>query len=270
MRIEELPCYCISLARRPDRWRRFSAQPELAKLPKLERLDAVDGKLIDVKNDERINPFTKRNIINHSRRSHEEIDSAGAIGCALSHREAWRKVIDSGAPYGFIMEDDAVVADGFVDEMNQAFTNDPNIKSKNWDIIIFTRAKTLKTNANDNGFNPVHSFVLAHGYIVSRKAAQVFYDQCLPISHHIDFYMSVQSYMHDMTILGSKRIILTQAGQASDIQTKVSCEMCDTPSDWFKSSAMIPKWDYYMGRGSEIALLAIIAMYIYYRMSHKK
>lgn len=271
MRVEELPAFCISLARRPDRWRRFAAQPEVAKLPKLERLDGVDGKLLNVKTDERINPFTKRNIINHSRRSHDEIDSIGAIGCALSHREAWRKVIDSGAPYGLIMEDDAVLPLGFVSSLNYAFETDPTIKGTTWDMIVFTRAKTFKgTPATPKGFTPVNGFVLAHGYIVSRKAAQIFYDQCLPVSHHIDFYMSVQAFMHDLTILGSKYVIMTQAGQKSDIQTMTSCQMCDTPTDWYMSSHMMPHWDYYLARGSEVALLAIIAFYVYYRMSHAK
>ncbi len=265
MRVEDMPCFCISLARRPDRWQRFSSQPEVAKLPKLERLDGVDGKLIDIKTDERINPFTKRNIIRHTRRSHEEIDSAGAIGCALSHRAAWKAFLDTGAPYGLIFEDDAAVKDGFVEKINAALQADTALKAGAWDMIVFSRVKRFRTTTNPSGFAPLNAFVLAHAYIVNRRAAQIFYDQCLPVSHHIDFYMSIQCHMHGLTVVGSRGVEVPQAGQRSDIQTMAACQMCDTPTDWYESHTMLPKWDYYLARGSEYALLGLIAVYIYYR-----
>jgi GR25 family glycosyltransferase involved in LPS biosynthesis len=266
MRVEDLPCYCISLARRPDRWVRFSTQPGVAKLPKLERLDGVDGKLIDVKNDDRINPFTKRNILNHTRRSHEEIDSTGAIGCALSHRAAWQKFLESGAEYALIMEDDAAVPNGFVEQLNNMLETDKELRKKTFDMLVFTRVKRFrKGHPTNSGFAPVDGFVLAHAYILNRRSAQIFFDKCIPISHHIDFYMSIQAYMHGLTVLGSKMLIMPQAGQRSDIQTMTQCKMCDTPTDWFKNNKMIPNWEYYAAKGSEYTLLALVAAYIFYR-----
>ncbi|WP_407494293.1 glycosyltransferase family 25 protein [Pseudooceanicola sp. MF1-13] len=39
--------------------------------------------------------------------------SLGEIGCFLSHRKAWQRIVDSGDKAGLIVEDDIVLGDGF-------------------------------------------------------------------------------------------------------------------------------------------------------------
>jgi GR25 family glycosyltransferase involved in LPS biosynthesis len=265
-----MPSYCITLARRQDRWNRFIQQNEVEKL-KIQKINGIDGKTLDILNDKRINPFTKRNILRHKRRSHEELDSVGGVGCALSHRAAWEKFLESGAPFGLIFEDDAVVPLGFFDELALVFENDPEVRSGEFDLLTFSGVKRFKnpTSSMKQGFSPLSSFALGHAYIVSKRAAQLFYDESLPISHHIDFYMPVQCMLHDLKMLGSSRYILRQVGARSDIQTRPSCPMCDVPTDYELNYSLIPHGEWYRAKASEYALLAILIAYIGYRTMKK-
>jgi len=91
--MDRIPSFCITLERRRDRWNRFQDQSGIERL-NVKRFIGVDGKTIDVTKDERVTTLTKRNIITKSRRSHEELDSIGGIGCALSHIAVWQWMVD--------------------------------------------------------------------------------------------------------------------------------------------------------------------------------
>lgn len=258
IRIEELPCVCISLARRPDRWKRFSAQPELRALPNLRRFDAVDGKKIDLTNDKRVHPFTKRNIFTNTRRSHHELDSVGGVGCALSHIGVWKQFLDTGAEYMLVFEDDAIVYPGLVNSVNANLPED-------FDLIVLTKAFSPKSIVPTDGFQIAANFVLAHCYIISRRAAQIFYDEALPITGHVDLYMSVQCALHNLKLYCSKTLAAPQFQQGSDIVTKPRCYICDVPTDFEKTMALVKQWDLKLARTSEIVLGVLIFAY----MSHQ-
>lgn len=263
IKIDELPAVCVTLARRPDRWERFNSQPELENLPNLEKFDAVDGKTIDPVNDFRINTFTKRNILEKKRRSHWELDSIGGVGCALSHIGVWRKALESDSPYFLVMEDDAAVPNGFVGLMNNMFATYPEYNK--FDLMVLTRIfrpKTLEVPAPL--FVEADSFALTHCYIISKRAAQILLADALPISGHIDFYMSVLSKIKGLRVLCSYELALQQAGSPSDIQTKPTCHICDVPLDFEKNFAMIPQFNWRLAKTSEIVLIAGIVSYVLY------
>jgi glycosyl transferase family 25 len=255
MHIEDLPCVCISLARRSDRWTRFKEQPEVRALPNLRRFEAVDGKKIDLVSDKRVSAFTKKNILTHSRRSHYELDSIGGVGCALSHIGVWREFLDSGSPYMLVFEDDAIVYPGLVASVNAALPED-------FDLIVLTRAYTPLSLVPADGFEPAKSFVLAHCYIISRRAAQIFYDEAFPITGHIDLYMSTQCSLHKLKLYCSKTLAAPQFQQGSDIVTKPKCYICDVPSDYEKSMTLINQWDLKLARTSEILLGVVVFAYL--------
>jgi glycosyl transferase family 25 len=106
--IESIPAYCITLERRHDRWKRFQDQSGLHGLD-VKRFVGVDGKTLDIKTDTRVTTLTKRNIMTKSRRSHEELDSIGGVGCALSHIAVWQHMVDTNQEVCLIFEDDAIV-----------------------------------------------------------------------------------------------------------------------------------------------------------------
>ena len=261
IRIEDLPSVRISLTRRNDRWRRFADQSEVKALPNLRRFAAVDGKKIDLKSDPRINAFTKRNILAHTRRSHYELDSIGGVGCALSHIGVWKEFLDSGASHMLVFEDDAIVYPGFVSKINDALERIP----EDFDLIVLTRAYKPE-NPSDavltSDFHLAKSFVLAHCYIITAKAAKIFYDEALPISGHIDLYMSVQCNIKSLKMYASRQLASPQYQQGSDIVTKSRCFICDVPTDYERTMDLVPHWDLTLARTSEILLGVVVFAYV--------
>ena len=116
--IESIPAVCITLERRADRWRRFQDQSGIDGL-EIKRFFAVDGKTLDIKNDTRVATLTKRNIVTKTRRSHEELDTAGGVGCALSHIAVWQWLVNSDHEMALVFEDDAVVPPDFIEKANE-------------------------------------------------------------------------------------------------------------------------------------------------------
>ncbi len=276
LKVEELPCVCISLARRPDRWNRFIQQPEVRSgLPGVRNFAAVDGKTIDLRADSRISAFTKKNILNKTRRSHYELDSIGGVGCALSHIGVWKEFLDSGEPYMLVFEDDAVVYPGFVRRVNEAL--EP--LGDNFDLIVLTRAYKAATSAfghptgfgqpsafgRPTDFEKASAFVLAHCYIISRKAAQIFYDEALPITGHIDLYMSAQCEIKGLRLMCCRAIAAPQAGATSDIVTKPVCHICDVPANFNESMDLTYRWDMRVARTCEAVLAVGLVAYLVHR-----
>jgi len=93
--------YLINLARRPDRLAAMSSQAEMLGL-RLSRLDARDARDSDMGTID------------------QWFQTGGPLGeiprgdkcCSLSHRDAWQKLLDSGADYAAVLEDDVVLKDG--------------------------------------------------------------------------------------------------------------------------------------------------------------
>ena len=71
----------------------------------VERIPAVDGSLPEVaaKTDNLEPGVTGLRL------------GPGAYACFQSHRLCWQKLVESGAPYAMILEDDLLIADGFGD-----------------------------------------------------------------------------------------------------------------------------------------------------------
>lgn len=237
--IEDIPAYCISLERRPDRWKRFIGQTAAAGLH-VKRWSAVDGRAIDVERDERISVFARRNIIEHTRRSHEEIDSVGAVGCALSHIGLWRELIQSKHEYFLIFEDDARIDPDFVSRANTLLSQSPRLQESGaWDIWMLGGAwkgeeadiELYKKTSTQEPTIRIGKFYLIHGYIINRRAAATFLAACMPIQAHIDHFMSMCARFYGLNVIGSPQLKLRQSGQASDIQSRPRCEICDVPSN---------------------------------------
>lgn len=93
--------YLINLARRPDRLAAMASQAETLGL-RLTRLDARDARDSDMGTiDQWFQPGGPLGEI-----------PRGDKCCSLSHRDAWRRLVDSGANYAAVLEDDVLLKDG--------------------------------------------------------------------------------------------------------------------------------------------------------------
>ena len=162
----------INLERRPDRLARMRAQLEKAGLS-FEVQVAVDGQL----------------------ETHEpKFLSKGAIGCWKSHVNAMRRIVESKAPFGLILEDDAVLSpvvnDRFLSKMTDLMKRNQIdilqigfidwVYSLSWDslrqgilefLIDFLKRRGVRDSSGVR-FVPGEFRDSAHAYIVNTRLAE--------------------------------------------------------------------------------------------------
>ena len=263
--IDSIPAFCITLERRTDRWRRFQDQPGL--LP-VKRFLGVDGKTIDLDTDVRVATLTKRNIKAKMRRSHEELDSIGGVGCALSHIAVWQWMVDNNREICLIFEDDAVVPPTFTERANQCIESSRVLKNPmNWDMWLLGGKWDDLTSIPDepaSGVVRVGAFVLFHAYVLTLHGAKRMLKEAFPIHCHIDMWASIFAYLNDLRIVGSRQLMLTQhQATKTDIQTEKGCEICNVPTDYEKTQIMVSKGEWRMAQASGVVCVGLLVYMLY-------
>jgi len=272
--IESIPIFCITLERRKDRWKRFQDQSEIRKLP-VKRFIGVDAKTLDIKTDPRITTLTKRNITTKSRRAHEELDSIGGVGCALSHIAVWQWMIEHRAEVCLIFEDDALVPPGFLEKANGCIRNSLLLQDpKKWEIWLLgglwddlteiPSGKPIPKKTISSNPIRIGSFLLAHCYIMTLHGARQYVEHAFPIHAHIDTWLSIYSFMNNLRIVGCPTLCIGQNQKlTTDIQSEKGCAICNVPTDYETKYAMIPHWQWRFAQASEIALFLFIVYHSY-------
>lgn len=234
--------YCINLKERPDRWERFIHQPGVLRLQQtfpFERFEGINGKLLDIKHDDRVSLRTKRNILYQKRRDHEDLDTPGGVGCYLSHYSCWKKFLETDKENVLILEDDAEIPPDFLEQLMTAREdlNQEDIKRPDIWMLAKPFGPTL-TRALELG-SPTYSKNWSYeimapltGYILTREGAKVLCENAFPIDGHVDHFMRRCSQMGMVVLAGHKNLQLKQVRltkKDSDIQQKPSCEVCNLP-----------------------------------------
>jgi len=249
--------YCINLKHRADRWARFSAQPELETLKasyEVERFEAINGSALDVKKDERISLRTKRNIKEHIRRDHEELDSAGGVGCYLSHTTVWKKFLERSEPYAIILEDDAILDVGFTQSLQRAM-RDATLLPDMPDVWFFLppsdfyydyKGKPYPESKKENLLGPWVTNVCSTftGYMISRRGAERLLESAFPIDMHVDLYTCLNGELGRSMNVYHKNVnvrIYSLQQFDSDIQADADngCEVCDVPTHYKRKGIII-------------------------------
>ena len=135
--------FCISLKSKPERWLRMQSRFDHFKM-EVTRWDAstkenIKDKFFDYLND-------------------------GQKGCAQSHINIWRHMVDNNIEYALILEDDARFDK---DWMNKLRTFDKT----NWDIICLNASEPISTPHSWECSQHNLQYLTA-GYILSRAAAE--------------------------------------------------------------------------------------------------
>jgi GR25 family glycosyltransferase involved in LPS biosynthesis len=249
--------YCINLKHRADRWSRFSAQPELEVLKQsyeVERFEGINGSAINIQKDERISLRTKRNIKEHIRRDHEELDSAGGVGCYLSHTTVWKKFLERSEPYAIVLEDDVVLEEGFTASLQRAM-KDTTLLSETPDVWFFVapmdwyyeyKGKPFPPNVKNNNIGPWVTGVCATftGYLISRRGAEKLLETAFPIDMHVDLYTCLNGELgRTMNVYHKNVNVESYALETfdSDIQVPLdkACEVCNVPTHYKKKGILI-------------------------------
>uniref|UniRef100_A0A6C0AP78 Glycosyl transferase family 25 domain-containing protein n=1 Tax=viral metagenome TaxID=1070528 RepID=A0A6C0AP78_9ZZZZ len=218
--------YYINLDNRPDRRKMFEGQLALAAMPPVERISAIHGLSVDIKKDKRVGMNARVQVVTEYRRSHYEIHSRGAIGASLSHLKVWQAFLKSGAKYALIMEDDAQLPPTFA-MMVRDCAKDLPLK---WDTWILGWSHTpVDTGKEASPFKRILHFIGAHCYIITRKAAQAFVDEALPIETHVEHFMNNVAFLRGLVIVRDIRLHLPQVDRVlniSDVRKPEGCPTC--------------------------------------------
>jgi len=189
---DKIKMKCINLKRRPDR--KALVERELQKtnlMDKCEFFEAIDGKLLEP-TDNIIKMFEGNDF--------GTIKSV--IGCALSHMELWKQLLqDDSHDYYLILEDDIAMDINFRFKLNKIMTILDNIKD--WDILYLgyhirkqQKEQYIKTCQETKTltilpYNTAITIGGLFGYLLTKSGAQKFlkFIEENGVKHGIDYLM---------------------------------------------------------------------------------
>lgn len=118
----------------------------------------------------------------HMRRcDHRTIVTMGAVGCYLSHENAWKHVLEQDVPC-MILEDDVIISRADWRELASHWLRVQ--KKEAW--IFFIGHMTMR-QARPLSYG-------AHAYIINPRAAQELLHASRPIEMHVDLYLRTCAY----------------------------------------------------------------------------
>ena len=184
---------------RPARLREFEERlgPELCK--RLTVVEGVDGSKLNVADLIRQNVYKPANRFNVLKR--------GEIGCFLSHRAVWERMVEEKIPEAIIFEDDCLVTPAILRSGMHMDECPPD-----WLLLYFAR---------NEEFAPNKRKVSAHWHVPSRSWGQFFYalrlegakrllDGSEPFTQAVDTFASSARvrgrYAHVPSLCGVKKV----------------------------------------------------------------
>jgi hypothetical protein len=261
--IRTCPTFVINLDKRKDRWQKFSTQPTLNEFSNLQRFSAVDGSKLDIFSDDRVSLHTRQNIMKKYRRSHYEINTAGAVGASLSHITLWKNFLKTDAEYLIVFEDDTVIDPLSLEYIDALIPTLPS----SWDMWLlghhnWSLTTVPITTHTTKGWSRVREFTGAHAYILSRKGAEILCESPFPIETHIEFYISACSSLKGLYIIKHDQFRMTyfaEVEQVEDSNTMNStfaetCPVCVIPDRYPEVGMYL---NYYQASRMAVALGAL-------------
>ena len=232
----------INLSHRTDRNKNVIDQiTKLNLMDKLVRINAINGHQLDIMNisNSLITDQGKANATNTKLPVYIPL-TKGAIGCALSHRDAYKYIIDNNLTNALILEDDVTI--------------DPNIfkiklaklmemTPKDYDVLFIgyhnSTIQYIDKKINDSISKPLMVYGL-FGYIVSNKGAKKLLN-VFPITRQIDTEISFKfNEINAYVVNPDDRIVFSDSSSpetkfGTDIQIREEYEGQNTDSSSFSN-----------------------------------
>jgi GR25 family glycosyltransferase involved in LPS biosynthesis len=222
MHADEIQVLVISLDRRPDRWAKFMKLASAANMQNVQRLSAVDAKTFVAHQHPSISLLSAHNILKGMRRSHYEIDSAGAVGASLSHIKAWEYLQNSTASAVIVFEDDAEIPVDFNERLTKVI-EDLETLNGDWDMVSFYNTPYgdgqhgCVAEPKEKPWYNCTSLMGAHAYMISRRGSARLLARAYPIEMHVDAYIAFMSRMSHIKMLWNPAMQIAQPFNDSDI-----------------------------------------------------
>ena len=253
--IHAIPVFCINLDKRPERFKKFSAQPGAkALLTNIQRFPAIDGTTIDPLKSDKIALQTKYNILHKTRRSHGEINTLGAIGCSLSHYGVWQKFLEGKADYCLVLEDDADVP---VDLREQVMACTEGTHAFDVWALSYRLRGSLRELVGP--WKVPEYYWGTSAYIISRAGAENLSKSFFPVECHMDKFFCLQSDLGYIRLVVNASINMWTLSYGSDVQM-YKCDLCDFP-DNLDGYMAVNRRALYIGTGVATAAAAAAAIF---------
>ena len=161
--------------------------------PLAERTAAVDANDIGAATDPRISCFAKYNIQRGLDTDLMHINSAGAVGCALSHIGLWNRCASLGQPI-VVVEDDMFICDTKAAQIRNAMAHLPT--DVDFASIMYSPVLS-NTGLCGAQWCPIkHGFAGMLMYYVTPRGARILLQEALPVVTHVDAYIGFVSATH--------------------------------------------------------------------------
>lgn len=210
------PVYLINLDGSDERLSAATAQLDAAGLT-FERLPAFDGRKLRV---DEFPGYDAKAAIRYMGRPMR----GGEIGCYLSHLSAAKRIVDSGAPFGIVLEDDMCLPPDAAQTL-QSLLAWLEANPSDWHLInlgpnkhkIFTPLARFETASGYHTLTRAHYFpMMASGLLWSRAGVQAF------LTSHKSIFAPVDNFLRHWLTHNDKGLALwpplvTTSGAESDI-----------------------------------------------------
>ena len=265
--IKDLPTYCINLEKRQDRWNMVQSQPGFKDFNHMQRFIGVDGSKINIMEDDRITLLTKRNIIKNTRRAHEELSTAGGVGCYLSHVQLWQKFLnESHADAMLVFEDDVKLTETSYNDLQNLLQSSKTLQNTTeYDVCIVAPSTTTNTVRSgsfkgDLYLDRLDAFFSTLSYIVTRRGIEKILPLALPIESHIDCFIGVCSSLNLLDVCSPKKQMFRYISTKSDIYDTNGCDICDVKPGFSKDKVIISKAEYYRYKAEETLIIGVLGL----------
>lgn len=158
------------------------------------------------------------------------------IAIAMSHMKVWKKIIDSGEPYGIVLEDDVILTDDFYDKVMTHLRKLP----KGYDLF-YLGCFGCQNNLNplniifhtmglgNFNFKKINEYVnrpsvalATHAYVVSRNGAKTLLKELEgKIYFHIDFCIQLLALDNKIKVYSASNRIAYQESTDRPISSKL-------------------------------------------------
>ena len=122
----------------------------------------------------------------------------GILGCALSHRKAYKAFLDSDDEVGLFLEDD-IKNTQFIHQLDFTKLREELDSIDNWGVAIYGRYEKdiLRGKPITDHFYqslPLREQYSGHAYLLNRKSAQWFYDNTEKIRYAADIRLEISPF----------------------------------------------------------------------------
>ena len=187
----------------------------------ITRFNAINGKLINLNDIEIKKRFGNEPLKNEIIKN--KFLQRNQIGCALSHINLWKKIVEENNNIILVLEDDAIVPNDFQKKLLDYTNQLPD----NWDMLICGGNKFQGKIYSTNLIKPIknkYGNYGTFGYIIKKDTAKKLLKNCEFMTKSIDYHLNLNFYEQNNVFFCNPQLIKHNYEFFSNIMKKTRSE----------------------------------------------